>query len=126
MSTEPLVARAAATRVAKPTGVEVDLEGGNRAVTPVIRTQPEAGNKGLFVNPGRTVGLQGFTQEESDAILGVLYDHATRPEHIYRHRWRQGDMVMWDNRSLMHYAICDYGDQPRYMERTTAIGDRPV
>ncbi len=126
MSAEHDFAQTAATQFAQPIVVEDDLEGGNRAVHPVVRTHPETGKKSLFVNPGMTVGLEGFAREESDAILGVLYDHATRPEHIYRHRWREGDVVMWDNRSLMHYAICDYDDQPRYMERTTAIGDRPV
>ena len=48
------------------------------------------------------------------------------PEFTFRHHYRQGDVVMWDNRSLMHYAINDYGDQPRYMERTTSIGEKPA
>ena len=119
-------AQTAATQFAQPVVIEGDLEGGNRAVHPVVRTHPETGNKSLFVNPGMTVRLEGFDDEDSAAILGVLYDHATKPEHIYRHSWREGDVAMWDNRSLMHYAVCDYGDQPRYMERTTAIGDRPA
>ena len=93
---------------------------------PVVRTHPETGRKGLYVNPGMTVRLEGFEADESEALLGFLFGHATQHQFIYRHRWRQGDVVIWDNRSLMHCAVCNYGDQPRYMERTTGIGDQPV
>ena len=92
---------------------------------PIVRTHPETGRKSLFVNPGMTTHLENFHPAESKALLGLLFDHATRPEFCYRHRWRQNDVVMWDNRSLMHYAVADYGDQPRYMERTTGIGELP-
>ncbi|HEX9703533.1 MAG TPA: TauD/TfdA family dioxygenase [Rhodospirillales bacterium] len=118
-------AQTAATQFARPIVVEDDLKGANRSVHPVVRTHPETGRKCLYVNPGMTTGLDGFEPAEGRAILGVLYAHATRPEFVYRHRWRQGDVMIWDNRSLMHYAVADYGDQPRYMERTTVIGDRP-
>ena len=73
-----------------------------------------------------TTGLDNFDDEESAVLLGFLFDHATQPEFTFRHHYRQGDVVMWDNRSLMHYAINDYGDQPRYMERTTSIGEKPA
>ena len=69
---------------------------------------------------------EGFEADESEALLGFLFGHATQRQFIYRHRWRQGDVVIWDNRSLMHCAVCNYGDQPRYMERTTGIGEQPV
>ena len=119
-------AQTAATQFAKPVVIDDDLTGANRAVHPVVRTHGETGRKSLFVNPGMTTGLENFSDQESAVILGLLYDHATRPEFCLRHRYRQGDVVMWDNRSLMHYALCDYGDQPRYMERTTGIGEKPV
>ncbi len=119
-------AQTATTQFAKPIVVEDDLKGANRAVHPVVRTHPETGRKGLFVNPGMTTHLEGFEAEDSQALLGFLFGHATQHQFIYRHRWRQGDVVIWDNRSLMHYAVCDYGDQPRYMERTTGIGEVPV
>jgi len=118
-------AQTAATQFARPVVVDGDLKGANRAVHPVVRTHAETGRKSLFVNPGMTTGLENFEPAESAAVLGFLFDHATRPEFCHRHRYRQGDVVMWDNRTLMHYAVCDYGDQPRYMERTTVIGEAP-
>jgi taurine dioxygenase len=100
--------------------------GANRAVHPVVRKHEETGEESLFINPGFTSHLEGFDADESSWILDNLYAHATRPEFIYRHSWSPHDVVVWDNRSLMHYAIMDYGDEPRYMERTTCIGGRPV
>jgi len=119
-------AQTAATQFAKPVVIEEDLKGDNRAVHPVVRTHGDTGRKSLYVNPGMTTGLDNFDDEESAVLLGFLFDHATQPEFTFRHHYRQGDVVMWDNRSLMHYAINDYGDQPRYMERTTSIGEKPV
>ena len=117
---------AARTQYAKPVVVEGDMSGANRAVHPVVRTHAETGAESLYVNPGFTLGLDGFDAEESRWMLEPLYRHATRPEYVYRHVWSPHDVVVWDNRSLMHYAVMDYGDVPRYMERTTCIGERPV
>ncbi|MEK9753323.1 MAG: TauD/TfdA family dioxygenase [Rhodospirillaceae bacterium] len=118
---------AARTQYAKPVVVEADMEGANRARHPLVRTKPETGKKSIFANPGFTSHIDGMTAAESAALLKFLYDHSTRPEFLYRHRWRRHDMVIWDNRSLMHYAVMDYpDDQPRYMERCTVIGERPV
>ena len=119
-------AQTAATQFAKPVVIEEDLKGDNRAIHPVVRTHGDTGRKSLYVNPGMTTGLDNFDDEESAVLLGFLFDHATQPEFTFRHHYRQGDVVMWDNRSLMHYAINDYGDQPRYMERTTSIGEKPA
>jgi len=118
---------AAWSQYAKPIVVEGDLTGANRAVHPVVRTHADTGEESLYVNPGFTAGLDGYTAEESRWILEPLYRHATRPEYIYRHTWSDHDLVVWDNRSLMHYAVMDYGDDtPRYMERTTCIGETPA
>ncbi len=117
---------AARRQYARPVVVESDMDGANRALHPVVRTIPEIGRKCLFVNPGFTSHLDGFDADESAVLLGQLYAHATRPEFIHRHRWRPGDVVLWDNRSIMHYAVCDYADAPRYMERTTVISERPL
>jgi taurine dioxygenase len=94
---------------------------------PVVRTHPESGKKALFVNRSFTIGFDGMTREESAPLLAWIEGHATRPENVYRHRWTQGDVLMWDNRAVMHYAVQDYDDRsPRLMHRTTAAGDRPV
>ena len=110
----------------KPDVVEGgDFDGRNRALHPVVITHPETGRKALFVNPGFTAGLEGFDAEESAALLGFLYRHATRDEFIYRHRWRPGDLVVWDNRCVMHRAVTDY-TADRYMQRTTVVAERPT
>ena len=105
-----------------------DLEGGtNRALHPIVRTHAETGRKSLFVNPGFTSHIQGFHRDESRTLLDFLHSHCMRPEFLYRHRWQEYDLIIWDNRCLMHYAVMDYpDDQPRYMERTTCIGDCPT
>lgn len=117
---------AAATQYAKPLVMGDDFDGSNQALHPVVRTHPDTGRKSLFVNPGFTSHLHGFEKSESGSLLKFLYDHMTRPEYIFRQVWQAFDLIMWDNRVLMHYAISDYGDVPRYLERTTLIGDRPV
>jgi len=94
---------------------------------PVVRTHPVTGRRALFINPSFTIAFDGMTREESVPLLHYLYDHATRPENVYRHTWRAGDVLMWDNRCTMHYAVHDYDDtMVRLMHRTTAAGDRPV
>lgn len=117
---------AARTQYAKPIVVEDDMSGANKALHPVVRTHADTGKESLYVNPGFTSHLDGFDSDESRWILEPLYRHATRPEYLYRHTWQPHDVVVWDNRCLMHYAVMDYGDAPRYMERTTCIGERPV
>ena len=92
---------------------------------PVVRVHPESGRKGLFVNPGFTSHVVGVSDAESRAIHDLLYAHLTRPEHTIRHRWRAGDVGIWDNRSTSHYANRDY-TEVRTMRRVTLAGDRPV
>ena len=92
---------------------------------PVVRVHPESGRKGLFVNPGFTSHVVGVSDAESRAILDLLYAHLTKPEHTIRHRWRAGDVGIWDNRSTSHYANRDY-TEVRTMRRITLAGDRPV
>lgn len=104
-----------------------DFDGHNRYVHPVVITHPESGRRALFVNPGFTAQLEGFSPEESRALLEYLCRHATRPEFVYRHRWQPNDLLIWDNRCLMHYAIADYeGRGERYMHRTTVIAEEPM
>ena len=94
---------------------------------PVLRTHPGTGRRALFVNPHFTVSFAGMTEEESAPMLDYLAEHATRHENIYRHRWAVGDVLIWDNRCTMHYAVRDYDDTvTRKHHRTTASGERPV
>ena len=87
---------------------------------PVVRTHPESGRKCIFVNDGFTVRIKGVTPAESAALMGFLNQHMTRPEVVYRHRWRTGDVVVWDNRALVHRGVGDYTEgQTRHMYRTT-------
>jgi alpha-ketoglutarate-dependent taurine dioxygenase len=93
---------------------------------PVVRVHPETGRRSLFVNPGFVSHIAGVSDAESRYLLDLFYAHITKPEHIVRHRWSVGDVVMWDNRSTVHYANRDYGDQRRVMHRITLRGDAPV
>ena len=93
---------------------------------PVVRVHPETGRRSLFVNPGFVSHITGVSDAESRYLLDLFYAHITKPEHIVRHRWSVGDVVMWDNRSTVHYANRDYGDQRRVMHRITLRGDQPI
>jgi taurine dioxygenase len=95
------------------------------AVHPVVRTHPETGRKALFVSEHFTTRIIGLPESESRALLDELFDHSTRPEHIYRHQYLPGDMVFWDNRSVMHLAAGCPEDQRRMLYRTTIEGDVP-
>jgi taurine dioxygenase len=92
---------------------------------PVVRLQPETGRRALFVNRIYTTRFAGMTEEESRPLLEFLYGHATRPEFCCRWRWRAGDLLMWDNRAVMHYAVNDYDGYRRLLYRTTVEGEVP-
>lgn len=92
---------------------------------PVIRTHPVSGKKALFVNEGFTTRIMDISQKESDALLGFLFAHVTRPEFQVRWRWQPNDLAIWDNRVTQHYANADYYPARRVMQRATVLGDRP-
>ena len=95
-------------------------------IHPVARRHPETGRRALYTNCFFTTRLGDMTAEDSAPLLAELEKCATVPENVYRHRWRQGDVLIWDNRCTMHYAEYDYDDtESRRMHRTTAAGDRP-
>lgn len=94
---------------------------------PVVRTHPDTGRPALFVNPWFTERFSDMTVAESRPLIEFLSGEATRPENVYRHRWRRHDVLMWDNRAAMHYAVRDFDERAvRIMHRTTAAGDRPA
>ena len=93
---------------------------------PIVRTHPASGRKCLYVSPLCCVGIEGMPDEEGEALLEALYQHCIRPEFVYRHRWRQGDLVMWDNCAAQHLATMDYAlPLRRRMHRTTLMGTAP-
>lgn len=93
---------------------------------PVLRTHPETGRTALFVNSEFTRRFADMTTEESEGLLKFLTTHAHRPEFCYVHRWRPGDVVMWDNRAAQHYPVLNRPEgETRRMWRVTVAGDRP-
>jgi taurine dioxygenase len=109
------------------TGTVVGDDGQRRDVVtyhPVVRTHPHTKRKALGLGRIESVPwFEGMTPAESRPLLEFLYAHATRPEFVYRHQWGPGDVVMWDNRCTMHYAIHDYGDAVRNLNRITILGE---
>jgi len=94
-------------------------------VHPVVRTHPETGADGLFVNFGFTSKIVGLRRKESDALLNFLFDHVQKPEFQVRWKWKPNAVAFWDNRVTQHYAVNDYLPQRRVMNRATILGDRP-
>ncbi|EXF91224.1 taurine dioxygenase [Pseudomonas fluorescens HK44] len=92
---------------------------------PVIRTHPVSGRKSLFVNEGFTTKINELSETESEAILRLLFAHATRPEFTIRWRWQENDVAFWDNRVTQHFAVDDYRPARRVMHRATVLGDVP-
>lgn len=93
-------------------------------VQSLIRVHPETGRKALYVNEACSREILGMSVEESAAILQFLFRHSVRPEFTYRHVWSLFDIVLWDNRCLIHIAPKDYDyDQVRHMCRTTLTGE---
>ena len=94
---------------------------------PIVRTHPRTGRKCLYVMRDDCVGIEGVDPAEAEALIAALADHIVKPAFIYRHQWKAGDVLMWDNCTVQHRAIQDY-DMPRrrLMHRTTMGGAVPV
>jgi taurine dioxygenase len=92
---------------------------------PVIRTHPETGKPGIFVNYGFTTRIKDIASGESRMILKYLHEHIQRPEFIVRWRWKPGSLAFWDNRCTQHFAVNDYLPHRRVMHRATILGDKP-
>jgi taurine dioxygenase len=93
---------------------------------PIVRTHPFTGRKALYVTKGECIGIEGVPEAEGRAVIEELHDHCIKPAFQYRHEWQVGDLLMWDNATAMHLAICDYElPRRRLMHRTTVIGSVP-
>jgi len=95
------------------------------AIHPVVRTHPDTGRNGLFVNPQFTQLVIGLSPVESDGVLDLLYRHLQKPEFACRFHWEPGSVAFWDNRATLHYAVDDYGDDVRVAHRVTLRGSAP-
>ncbi|MFT7684913.1 MAG: taurine dioxygenase [Candidatus Azotimanducaceae bacterium] len=92
---------------------------------PVVRTHPESGKKGLFVNRLFTRQIKELTSKESNNLLEFLFDHVTKDEFTCRFSWQENSIAFWDNRITQHKPVNDYWPQHRKMQRITIDGDRP-
>lgn len=97
------------------------------SVHPVVTTHPETGRKVLFVNPRFAVAIENMDDREAQPLLDELFEHQKKPEFIYRHKWRKGDLVFWDNRCTIHLA-CGGIKAPgiRTLHRTSIAGQPPA
>ena len=93
---------------------------------PIVRTHPVTGRKGLFINEAHTSHIAGLPRPEADALLKEICAHIVKPEFQYRHHWRPGDLLMWDNVAVQHKATFNYAlPLRRLMYRTTVRGSVP-
>lgn len=93
---------------------------------PIVRTHPETGAKTLYIG-NHASHISGIPEAEGDALLSDLLEHATQPQFVYTHHWRGGDLVMWDNRCLLHRALANYemAKYRRVLHRTVVTGTVP-
>jgi taurine dioxygenase len=92
---------------------------------PVVRVHPETGARSIFVNHGFTSRIDGLSEQESQEILGLLFERVKCPEYQVRISWAPNTVLLWDNRSTQHYPVADYWPHDRQVERVTISGDRP-
>jgi taurine dioxygenase len=96
-------------------------------VHPLVRIHPENGRKALYLNPVRMESIVGMEDDDALALIDQLMKHATQQKYEYRHQWKPGDWVMWDNRSVMHQANPDYDmAERRYLYRLMLQGEVPI
>jgi taurine dioxygenase len=96
------------------------------AIHPIVRTHPETGRKALYLSERFTIGIEELPEDEGQALMDELIAHQKQSRFIYHHRWQPHDLLMWDNRCLLHQACGGVpAGQIRHMHRTIVLGDRP-
>jgi taurine dioxygenase len=103
-------------------GDDRGVEAYNECVHPVFRTHEETGRKAVYVNRLMTVKILDTLPAESDTLLNAVFDHAEKPEFVYAHAWRKGDLLLWDNRCSSHARTDFPSGERRLMLRTTVLG----
>jgi alpha-ketoglutarate-dependent taurine dioxygenase len=102
-----------------------DPEADREILHPAVLTDPDTGRKSLFLNPIYTTRFEHMTEADSTPLLQEIYHHATRPDFSCRHKWQVGDVVIWNNRTCLHYATNDYDGSRRLLYRTSFSGAPP-
>ena len=100
-------------------------EFGAERAHPVVRVHPETGRRALYVNSSWVTRIVELSEPESAHVLAMLFEHIKQPEFCMRWHWSPGDLAIWDNRCVQHYAVPDY-DGERVMQRVDTEGQRPV
>jgi alpha-ketoglutarate-dependent 2,4-dichlorophenoxyacetate dioxygenase len=113
-------------RAGAPPPSEIEMRESPPVDHPLVRTHPETGAKTLYVG-NHASHILGMPEDEGEALLFELLEHATTPQFVYTHQWRDGDLVMWDNRALLHRALANYemAKHRRVLHRTVVTGAVP-
>lgn len=113
-------------RAGAPPPSEIEMRERPPVAHPLVRTHPETGAKTLYIG-NHASHILGMPEAEGEGLLLELLEHATRPEFIYTHHWRHGDLVLWDNRCLLHRALANYemARHRRVLHRTVVTGTAP-
>lgn len=93
---------------------------------PIVRTHPETGYNALYLGRRPNAYIKGLPVEESERILNALWTHATQPQFTWHHQWRAGDILIWDNRCVMHHRDPFDSGARRVMHRVQGKGDKPT
>ncbi len=92
---------------------------------PIARAHTETGRRALFASPGYTIGIAGMPDDEAHQVLREVFAHQAKPDYVYRHRWSEGMLILWDNRCLIHAATGGYEGHRRLLHRIT-VADRTL
>lgn len=109
-------------------GMEIvcDDSANDERLHPLVCRHPETGRTVLFYNRAYVRDIAGMDRSEAETLMAFLHQHTTDARFTYRHRWQEGDVVIWDNRSTQHLALNDYAGFRRELNRTTVAGTTPV
>jgi taurine dioxygenase len=96
-----------------------------RFAHPIVRTHPQTSRRALYINRLMTHSIVGMSPVESEALLTALFDYQEQPRFLYEHRWRPGDLVVWDNRCTLHARTDFSAAERRLLRRVIVLGERP-
>jgi taurine dioxygenase len=106
-------------------GAKLDLAAHQHYAQPIVRTHPETRRKALYVNRLMTFSVEGMDDKEGSTLLEALFAHIEQKQFIYAHKWRVGDLILWDNRCTLHARTDFSAAERRLMRRLTILGEKP-